>query len=70
MLKLIMELEKMVQEKEKPTQLDILTMEDLPLIAVPTATPTTTTTETRSSTKQLARSMETMNLQTEEIKRL
>lgn len=63
-------MEKMVQEKEKEAQSTILTMGALPLIAIPTVTPATTTMEIGSSTKHLARSMERMNFQTEEIKRL
>lgn len=59
-------MEKMVQEKEKVAQLTITTMEALPL----TTTPSTTTTGIGSSTEQLARSMDNMNLHIEEIKRL
>lgn len=81
MMKLIMEqslqikqmetmMEKMVQKKEKVAQLAITTMQALPLIAIPTTTLETTNTGIGSSTEQLARSMESMNLQTKEIKRL
>ena len=61
---------KMVEEKEKAAQLATTTMEVIPLTVVPITTLATTTTETGKSTKQLARSMENMNLQIEEIKRL
>lgn len=64
------EMEKMVQEKEKAAQMANTTIEALPLTALPKTTPASASTGAGSSTKQLARSMEGMNLQTEEIKRL
>ena len=60
----------MVQDKEKAAPLANTTMEALPLTTIPTSTLTTTATGTGSSTKQPARSMESMNLQIEETKRL
>lgn len=64
------EMKKMVQEKEKATQMANTTMEALPLAALPITTPTSAATGAGSRTKQLARSMEGTNLQTDEIKRL
>ena len=64
------EMKKMIQEKEKIAQTSITTMEDLPLTIIHTTTPTTAATGTWSNTEQLARSMEGMNLHSEEIKRL
>lgn len=59
-------MENIVQEKEKVAQLTTTTMEVVPL----TATPATTNTGTGRNAEQLTKSMESMNLQTEEIKRL
>jgi len=64
------EMEKMVEEKEKVAQLTKTTMEVVPLTIMSTATPTTTTMGTGSHAEQLTKSMESMNLQIEEIKRL
>lgn len=46
------------------------TMEALPLTTPPITTPESTTTGERISTEQLTRSLEGMNLQTNETKRL
>jgi len=64
------EMEKMVQQKDKVAQLAITTMEAIPLTTIPTITPTSTNTGTGSSPEQLTKSMESVNLQTVEIKRL
>ena len=63
-------MEKMVQEKEKATKMASTVVETLPLLALPITTPTGAATGAGSSAEQLARSMEGMNLQSEEIKRL
>lgn len=64
------EMEKMVQEKEKASQMASTTVETLPLTALYITTPMGVATGTRSNAEQLARSMEGMNPQNEEIKRL
>jgi len=56
------EMEKMMHEIEKETQMASTAVETLPLIALPITTPTGATTGAGSSAEQLARSMEGMNL--------
>ena len=60
----------MVQEKEKVAQFTTTTMEVFPLLTIATNTLAATNTGTGSSAKQLTKPMESMNLQTKEIKRL
>ena len=59
------EMEKMVKENEKATHMANTIIEALPI-----TTPWSIVTRVGSSIEQLARSMESMNLQTEEIKTL
>lgn len=56
------EMEKLVQEKEKAAKVASTTMEALSLTTLPLATLAIVSTGTGSSTEQLARSMEGMNL--------
>jgi len=55
-------MEKMVQEKEKATQMASTTMEALILTTLPITTLASGATGAGSSAEQLARSMEGMNL--------
>jgi hypothetical protein len=73
------ELENIVKEKEKNVPMDVIPLYAIPLIGVSTTTTTTTTTAeiptktlvtTRDASEKLAKSMEDMPLQGQEIKRL
>jgi glucosamine 6-phosphate synthetase-like amidotransferase/phosphosugar isomerase protein len=79
MLKLIMEqnaqikemeakLEKLVKEKEKSVPMAVIPLNAVPLIGVSTATTTSVT--TTEASEKLAKSMEDMSLQGQEIERL
>jgi len=73
------ELENIVKEKEKNVPMDVIPLYAVPLTGVSTTTATTTTTAeiptktlvtTRDASEKLAKSMEDMPLQGQEIKRL
>ena len=60
------EMEKMVKEKEQATKTSIVPLEVVPLTTIPTSI--TSTTSIGEAADQLAKSVENMSLQTEEIK--
>ena len=64
------EMERMVQEKWNAAQIASTIVEALPLIALPMTTPAGAAIGARSSAKELARSIEGMNMQNEEMKRV
>ena len=61
-------MEKLVKEREKVAQMAIIPLEVVPLAAVPSITSAATCTS--SGTEQLAKAMENISIETEEIKRL
>jgi hypothetical protein len=63
------ELENLVKEKEESVQMTVIPLDVDPITGINTTTTTTSTTTTNASEK-LAKSMEEMSLQEQEIKRL
>lgn len=64
------EMENIMQEKEKEAQTTITTVETLPLTTLPITTPKSATTKAGNNVEKLEISMEGMNLMNEQIKRL
>ena len=62
------EMEKLVKEKEKTTEMAIFPLDDVPITSIPTATPKTT--GSLGGTEQLAKAMENMTIRTTKIKKL
>ena len=59
---------KLVKEKEKAVEMAIVPLDVVPIAVIPTDTLATTITS--GGTEQLAKAMENMSIQTEEIKKL
>ena len=62
------EMEKLLKEKEEATRVALIPLEVVPISSIPSVVPATA--EASNGTDKLSKAMESMNLQSQEIKKL